>query len=105
MVGFDPKEINPPDCDLSSAERSLPVGTYTLLIYLNYSTSLTIGAENQAQCASSPTFSDRGSDFDPNYDNNSALGVSAASHHFQCIKISFLFRQRMTLLILKFAQR
>ena len=90
MGGFDPKEINPLDSDLSSAER--PLGTYTLFIYLNYSFSLTIGAENQVQCDSSSTFSDRRSEtlsvFDPNHasDSNSVLGVSAASHHFECIK-------------------
>jgi hypothetical protein len=52
------------------------------LIYLNYSSSLIIGAESQ-QCDSSSTFSDRGSEtlsvFDPNSgydsDSNSVLGV------------------------------
>ena len=77
MSGFDPKEINPLDCDLSSGEKSL--GTYALLIYLNYNPSLTIGAEDQVQCDSPSTFSDRGSEtlsvFDPNYDSNSVLGV------------------------------
>ena len=73
MGGFDPKEINPlrVDSNLSSAEKS---GTYTLLIYLNYCSLLTIEAENQVQCDSSSTFSDRGSEtlsvFDPNYDGN-----------------------------------
>lgn len=88
MGGFDSKEINPLDIDLSSAEKSL--GTYTLLIFFNYCSSLTIGADIQAQCDSSSTFSDQGSEtlsvFDPNYDSNSMLGVSAASCYFHCIK-------------------
>jgi len=58
MGGFDSKEINPLDCDLSGAEKSL-------------------GTENRAQCDYSSTFSDRGSEtlsiFDPNYDSNSVL--------------------------------
>lgn len=62
MGGFDSKEITPLDSDLSSAEKSL-----------------TIETENQVQCDSSSTFSDRGSEtlsvFDPNYDGNSELGV------------------------------
>ena len=73
MDGFDPEEINPLDCELSSAEKSL--GTHTLFIFLSFSSSLTIEAENQAQCDSSSTFSDRLSVFDPNYDSSSVLGA------------------------------
>jgi hypothetical protein len=91
MGGFDPKEINPLDGDLSRAEKSLTTG---------------IGTENPVQCDSSSTFSDRGSEtrsvFDPNYDGNSVLGACLLRLiNFNALKLC----QRMTLLMLKFAQR
>ena len=94
MGGFDPREINPLDCDRSIAEKSL--GTYKLLVYLNYSCSLTtIRTENQ-QFDSSSTFSDRGSEplsvFDPNYDSNSesVLGVCLRLIIFNALKFCHL---------------
>lgn len=80
MGGFDPnlKEMNPLDSDLSTAEKSLILGT-----------------ENQVQCDSSSTFSDRGSEslsvFDPNrdYDGDSELGVCLLRLiNFSALKIS-----------------
>ena len=92
MGGFDPKEINPLDSDLSSAEKSL-----------------TLGTENQVQCNSSSIFSDRRSVtlsvFDPNNDGNSELGVFLLRLIiFNALKRCHL-RQRKTHHILKFDQR